>query len=234
MNESSYTKLSQIYDNIWQTNRPLLMKNKIVVDENPKEGDLRWGVSLIIRPEPDSELIKNLDKLNRDLKKFTGNNHLFLDQDSFHCTLKSLEGYREKIEENDLYIDNYRKRISQISFFPKLEISYKGLFASNSGIYAKGWTNNNPLKKLRHSIDKQLAGFKPKYPSPDMNRQRNTCHISTVVFKSGDLKDPQGLVKYIEMASDKSFASLSFKKMELVRYFFEGNEIKVKTITSFN
>ncbi|MGO1649759.1 MAG: hypothetical protein ACTHXT_10450 [Sphingobacterium sp.] len=233
MVEDSNEQLEQIYNHVWASNRGLLRDNRIVIDEDPKEGSLRWGVTLVFRPDPNSLLIQNLNNVNQHIKERVGTDHMFLDTGSYHCTVKALDGFRENIPDNDHFVSTYCDKIAQITDLPKFEITYKGLFASNTGIYAKGWVNDSGIKILREAIDEALADVESKYTNPDKNRQRNTCHISLAVFKSNHLTNPQGIVDYIEKENNAVYGNLLCDKLELVSYTLKKDKVSVNTIATF-
>lgn len=105
----SEKSLNELYESIWSKGKAALMNSLIALDPLPEEGEMRWGLSAVLRPDV---WHPNLKACARELATILGDGSFIYGPNGLHITLRSFEGYREYVAKDDEYLQGYVDAIS--------------------------------------------------------------------------------------------------------------------------
>ncbi len=204
--------------------RPLIEDGGIAGDPLPRVPDLRWGLSLVLRPPRPlaDQLALCANRLAQSSRAF----HVPYRSNGIHLTVRSLEGYVEEIPQE--VIAEYQHRIKHlITGLPAITVEMQGVGASSSGVLAHGYPSP-ALDDLRQ----RLAQDAMAHPwllarSGDEHRIRNTAHATLLLFRQAALPDP-GLLEMLSRVEHYRFGSFATNMAELVTYRVFADRIEVE------
>lgn len=203
------------YLRMWNESKDQIAVGAIEPDPVPDNSSRRWGVSIIFRhTEP---VLSKLIAAVNEIKSFVGDGHIIYDLSNLHTTIRSIEFQRLEVDEHDPKVLQYEKALKAVAAkCNTIKISYKGLTANRSCVIAQGWPIDNVLQEIREAFHQELEK-RGLLGGPEETSVRQTSHASLVVF-THPLKNPQGLVEYIERNRETNFGSCEIDTIELVRY----------------
>ncbi|WP_282611203.1 hypothetical protein [Pelagibius sp. Alg239-R121] len=221
--------LKEIYDGIWSRARDKALRNEMASDLPPDVGETRWGLSFVLRVP----FLNCIEALSTDLIARAGPGHLCYDAGNFHMTLRSLEGYRGAIAQDDDHALLYVERV--IDLLPMLRgltITLRGLTCGNSSALVQGWPDGD-LQPFRLALFHALEDVEIAIPSGEVSpeRVRNTTHASLLLM-NGKLSDPAGFARIIDDNRATNFGSFTPDAVELVCYRRTAQSIGVEPIAS--
>lgn len=216
-------KLDSIYRTIHSSSLPLVASNSIKIEPLPVEGEMRWGASIVLR----GKLPESVKSIIQELRSILGTNHTYYGTDSWHISIRSLEPFRQKIPETDQAIAIYKRIVDSHLSFAQFNVGFQGLVTTASGLLLCGYPDFD-LEKLRLSIFQELSshGLVSNSPEPAIDRLRDTCHASLVVFGSKIDRNSE-YIDYVESKLAETFGSAQNLDLELVRYIRTENQINV-------
>lgn len=207
-------ELAQKYAEIHSSSAEIVRSGSYTPDAVPATGDSRWGLSLVVLPDP--RIAQRLADAARELGRAAANPHIAYQPDDIHITVRSLEGHERPV--SDETVRNYLDRIEPLTKnLDGLRIELRGLFTTRGGVIAGGHPNQ-VLTTLRSRLlqDWQAQGFE-SIPGGDADGSRDTAHTSLMVFRAGAHPETT-LVDLIESAADTHFGTITARALALVSY----------------
>lgn len=181
--------LSELYESIWSKGKAALANSQIALDPLPKEGDVRWGLSAVLLP---GAWHADLKACAQELAPILGDGSFIYGPECLHITLRSFEGYREYVAEDDEYMQVYVGAISHaLTQMPSMSISLRGLIASPGGVLIKGWPGMD-LQAFRQTVHEYLARTAlPMWgPESELSRIRTSAHATLSIFQKANESCP--------------------------------------------
>jgi hypothetical protein len=223
-------EISNTYERMWVQFQSDMADGKSKIDLPPSSGDLRWGVSLVLRLAHAKKLVDNLSKEVEMMTPLVGSNQLFYGEDTFHTTVRSIEAYRE-LETDDEKILRYKQILNVLSKeFGSIIICYVGLTAGGATIMAQGWPTDDTLYRLRCRFDSEL---KKEHLQGGLEKVslRKTAHSSLIVLTEM-IQAPSKLLFYISDNRKKQYGYSRASKIELVRYIRTKSNVSIIPLMS--
>lgn len=221
--------LLQIYNRIWAGARDKALANAMASDLPPAIGETRWGVSLILRVP----FLPSLAAPVEDLIAAAGPGHLCYDASNFHMTLRSIEGYRGDVPEDDAAVALYAARTAEVlPLLGGLSVELRGLTCGHSSVLVQGWPDGN-LQDFRLALHRALEGVDIAVPSGETAPElvRNTAHASLLLL-NGSLADPKRFVETIERNRNTALGTFAPESVDIVCYRRTDRDILIKNLAS--
>ncbi|KJE36793.1 hypothetical protein UF64_03790 [Thalassospira sp. HJ] len=225
-NSRSFDDLDALYAKIRGENREAIIENDIVVDPLPLPGELRWGISTVFRPKLSTELWRDISELRNTL----GNAHAAYDQSSVHVTVRSNEGFRPNIADDDHDVVGYADAMqAAIEDYAPLEVSFKGLIGVRTGVLLCGYPHFDLIElRRRYFLELEARKLIRPGPEPTIEKVRNTCHASMIMF-SELLSDPKKFASHLDKLVDRDYGTVVIDEFDIVSYSRTLSDIKTAT-----
>ncbi|WP_299391372.1 mutarotase [uncultured Gelidibacter sp.] len=192
--------------------------------------DLRFGLSLIIRPPEDIK--NNIQGFLNELKNVAPNQYYYPSTD-IHVTVISIISCYEGFDISKINVQDYITLVDQsVEFMQNRNISFKGLTASPSCVMVQGYYYGTWLNELRDNL---RATFKSVDVEQSMDERYliKTAH-STVCRFSDKLQQKDKFLEILEKYRDFDFGTFAVDKLELVHNDWYHREEFSKTLHHFD
>lgn len=211
----SFDDLEALYSRIRDGNREAIIGNDIVIDPLPLPGELRWGISTVFRPKLSTELWRNIS----DLQNTLGNAHAAYDQSSVHVTVRSNEGFRPSIADDDHDVAGYADAMKAvIEGHAPFEVTFKGLIGVRTGVLLCGYPHFDLIElRRRYFLELKARELIRPGPEPSIEKVRNTCHASMIMF-SEPLTKPKKFASHLDELADRDFGTVVIDEFDIVSY----------------
>lgn len=216
MENVSEKYLNELYEKIWSKGKIALSNAQIAIDPVPMPGQLRWGLSAVLRPE---NWPSRLTSCINELAPILADGSFIYGPKGLHFTVKSFEGYRENVAEGDEYLQAYIDAISQASSrISPMTISLRGLVASPGGVLIKGWPKMD-LQDFRRTMHESLTHSDLRIwgPESDLSRIRTSAHATLSIFHRADAQYAD-LINFVEKHFATEFGDITFDTIKIVGY----------------
>jgi len=216
------------YAQMWRQGALDLAGGVVDADPIPDDGSKRWGLSIIARVPPECAAL--FTGVTDILRPWTGTDHTFYDATTLHTTVRSCEFYRSPIAEDDAALLDYGRALNEVAAqIPPFSVLYRGLAANRTGIILQGFPQSKHLQHLRRLLHGRLRQPEPT-GGPEAEQVRRGAHVSLAVF-AGPLSDPQALVDHIERHRNHTYGTVTFTRLEVVRYHRTLRQVAVVPYT---
>jgi 2'-5' RNA ligase len=215
--------LDEVYNQLWRAGRASLLRATYQPDETPRQGDRRWGLSLVVPVEGPAQDV--LAQELRALHQASAGSHIVYKPGELHLTVRSLEGYADEVSKK--HVARYARLIrSAAEDLGPIRLRLRGLGGSPSGLFAQGYVGTN-LQALRQRLYEECQRLGPLgLPGADAQRVRNTAHISLVVFRAPVVPERE-LASYVDSRRKSDFGTFEVPALTLVRYRPTARRINV-------
>ena len=206
--------LETVYDALWSRGRSALDNDQLVPEPLPSTGTTRWGISAVFRPWSSS-----IADCATTCSALVGPQGVVYGEHNLHVTLRSFEGWRGNVAEDDEALRLYREAVTSIvRDWPAIRIRFRGLTASASGILLQGWPVDD-VQALRTALHDRLVASGSTMGGPEAERVdlRRTVHATLAMYGS-TVARPAALSAFIERHRDTDFGEHSFETLSLVGY----------------
>lgn len=196
------------------------------IDSNKDE---RFGITLLIRPS--IEIKEKIQKFIKEIEKIEPNQYYYPNSD-IHITVMSIiscyEGFDIKRIDLTKYIELIEKCIVEKN---DLNITFKGITASPSGIMIQGFMDNNELNDIRDRLRREFKSSNLEQ-SLDKRYLIQTAHSTIVRFRK-ELSQKGKLLEFLDENINYSFGSFKVSEFELVYNDWYHRKRYVKEIYKF-
>lgn len=216
--------MESIYEQLHLRSCPLIASNSLDIEPLPVEGEMRWGLSLVLRGQLPEPAVKVID----DVREILGSGHTFYSNDSCHITIRSLEPFHEKCNQSNIAV--YKELVDKFSNKHKFNINFTGLSTTSSGLILRGYPCFD-IKGMRESIHNELLsyGLVSNSPEPSIHHIRNTCHASLVIFGRG-ITSTSDYLRYLDTKQSAALGTAHNWSLELVRFIRSSHNVEVVAI----
>ncbi|SEH40730.1 hypothetical protein [Tardiphaga sp. OK245] len=224
------SSIEEIYQKIEFAGETALSNRNFDIDPIPTEGSSRWGISLIYRPKT---LGRAVFAIGEQLKASIGPQSVLYNESNIHLTIRSIEGFSEETPRET--IAAYAKSISQYkSVIREIEISFRGIAVTPSGVIVKGYPNES-LQKLREAVFREIPGdsIKTKSGEDSIQNMRKTAHASLLVYEESPL-DADKIKILAARWRETAFGMERVGDLEIVRYVRRPGSVQLVTLAEIS
>lgn len=180
-----------------------------LIDSNK---DNRFGITLLIRPS--IEIKERIQEFIQRIKKIEPNQYYYPNSD-IHITVMSIiscyEGFDIKMIDLGKYIELTEKCLLEKK---DINITFRGITASPSGIMVQGFMDNNALNNIRDRLRKEFKSSNLEQ-SLDKRYSIQTAHSTIIRFRA-ELSQKRELIKVLNENINYHFGTFKVNKFELV------------------
>ncbi|MBC7408918.1 MAG: mutarotase [Arcicella sp.] len=222
--------LKSHYNNLYKESIIKISSNNYEIDHLiDSNRDNRFGITLLIRPP--LEIKERIQKFLNEIKKIEPNQYYYPNSD-IHVTVMSIiscyAGFDMTTIEVSKYIELTEKCLGQKK---GLNIKFKGITVSPSGIMIQGFMDNNELNNIRNILRKEFKNSDLEQ-SLDKRYSIQTAHSTIIRFKT-ELTQKQNFLQFLKKNIDYDFGTFKVDKFELVYNDWYQREKYVKKIHEF-
>lgn len=170
-----------------------ILRGAYLPEPLPQSGSPRWGLSLVLLP--DARAAEALAAVGDRLRTASANPHVAYAADSVHVTVRSLEGWSDRVGD-DVVAHHERRIAALVAGRGPLRARFDALMLATSGAIAVGPADPG-LAPLRAALLADArVDHRERVPGGDGDRVRDSAHASVLVLRPGRRADP-GLVEAV-------------------------------------
>ena len=193
------------------------------------EKDKRFGLTLLIRPS--NEIKKEIHKFLKKIKEIEPNQYYYPNSD-IHITVMSIISCYNDFDMSKIDIQKYIELTKKCLLKGiDLNITFKGITASPSGVMIQGFMNNNELNDIRDRLRKEFKNSNLEQ-SLDKRYSIQTAHSTIIRFKT-ELSQKEKFLEILDKNINYDFGTFKVNKFELVYNDWYQREQYVKKIYEF-
>tara|TARA_R110002072_G_scaffold140149_4_gene284034 strand:- start:1370 stop:2065 length:696 start_codon:yes stop_codon:yes gene_type:complete len=197
-----------------------------LIDSNK---DNRFGLTLLIRPS--IEIKEKIQKFIKEIKKIEPNQYYYPNSD-IHITVMSIISCYDGFDINRIDLAKYIELIEKCIVEKKdINITFRGITASPSGIMIQGFMENNELNDIRDRLRKEFKNSNLEQ-SLDKRYSIQTAHSTIVRFRT-TLSQKRKLLEFLDENNNFDFGTFKVNEFELVYNDWYQREKYVKEIYKF-
>lgn len=204
--------MSTLLDSLHERGRVALLGGQPHLDVPPGEGSRRWGVSVLVRPQPD--LAQRLHAVTGDLTALAGPGQWATGAaDSVHLSVYSLEPHRPGVTLEDAEVARYADAVHRAAgSLPPVSFAVTGLALTPGGVVAACDPLDAGARGLRAAVNDALGeeAFETAY--------RGASWWMSLVHLASPVRDAAGLVEHVEARRRSPLGTLRAGALQLVRY----------------
>ncbi|UXX80098.1 AKAP7 2'5' RNA ligase-like domain-containing protein [Reichenbachiella carrageenanivorans] len=190
--------------------------------------DERRGITLLARPS--TQLSAQIVDFQNKLKQEEPCQYYYPTSD-LHLTVLSIISCYTGFRLTDIEVADYVEVIETCLEKP-IQICFRGITASPSGILIQGFPEGEGLEKLRNALREAFRARSLQH-SIDSRYKINTAHI-TVARLRRPLTNPEKMVALLECFRDFSFGGMTISILDLVFNDWYQQARKVKNLHTFS
>lgn len=204
--------------------RAALLSGDVRCEAPPVEGQNRWGVTMLLRPDP--AMLDTLTAFAQQIAAVAGPGQWAHGPDLLHVSLRSLAQYQEDIAATDPQIAAYAAALNEAADdTPPILASVRTVNPHPHGIGVHVHPHGPALDQLYQRLNKTLHARglgEYEYWTRDM------WYINIVHF-AGPV-EVDALLAWSDPHRDLEFGTTTLDAAELVRYRYKGNGMKAETL----
>lgn len=191
--------------------------------------DNRFGITLLVRPP--IEVKDRIQEFLEIFKKIEPNQYYYPNTD-IHITVMSIISCYDGFDIEKIDLPKYIKLIEKCTFEKKeINIAFRGISASPSGIMIQGFMDNNGLNNIRGKLRKEFKNSDLEQ-SLDKRYSIQTAHTTIIRFKA-EIKQKGKFLQALNENINYDFGTFKVNKFELVYNDWYQSEKYVKLIHEF-
>lgn len=191
--------------------------------------DKRFGLTLLIRPS--NEIKKEIQKFIKKFKEIEPNQYYYPNSD-IHITVMSIISCYNGFDMSKIDLQKYVELTEKCLLKGvDLNITFKGITASPSGVMIQGFMSNSELNDIRDRLRKEFKNSNLEQ-SLDKRYSIQTAHSTIIRFKS-ELSQKEKFLELLNKNINYDFGTFNVNKFELVYNDWYQREQYVKNIYEF-
>jgi hypothetical protein len=209
--QPDHTALRTHYEHEWAEGSPAFRDGTFRPDPVPRDGDPRFGLSLIVRAE--GSFAERIAAESAAITAHCRGAHLNYVPRDLHMTVRSVEGFQDTVPQRqiDHYLDQCKRAVEGLG---PIEATFRGLGGSRGGLYVRGFPNAALLELRRRLRDARIPFGNLGPAGGDGDRYRANAHISLLVPREA-VPEPE-VAAYVDSRTDVDFGSISRTEVSLV------------------
>ena len=193
------------------------------------KNDRRFGLTLIIRPS--DEIKRKIQNFLKNFKEIEPNQYYYPNSD-IHITVMSIISCYSDFDMSKIDVQKYIDLTEKCLLKGiDLNITFKGITASPSGVMAQGFMNNNELNDIRDRLRKEFKNSNLEQ-SLDKRYLIQTAHSTIIRFRK-ELSQKEKFLELLDNSINYDFGTFKVNKFELVYNDWYQREQYVKKIHEF-
>jgi hypothetical protein len=204
--------VSVTVESLHEQGRAALLAGRARLDVPPQAGTRRWGLSVLVRPDP--QLAETLEALTTEIVALAGPGQWPTGAaGTAHLTLYSLEPHRPGLTLADPAATRYATAMARAAATAAAAtFLVEGLGLTPGGVIAACRPLDAAADRLRSALTEALGGevFEAAY--------RGDQWWMSLVHLAAPVRDGEALVEYVEARRDAPLGRLVARRLELVRY----------------
>lgn len=193
------------------------------------KNDRRFGLTLIIRPS--NEIKKKIQNFLKNFKEIEPNQYYYPNSD-IHITVMSIISCYNDFDMSKIDVQKYIDLTEKCLLKGiDLNITFKGITASPSGVMVQGFMNNNELNDIRNRLRKEFKNSNVEQ-SLDKRYLIQTAHSTIIRFRK-ELSQKEKFLELLDNSINYDFGTFKVNKFELVYNDWYQREQYVKKIHEF-
>lgn len=193
------------------------------------KNDRRFGLTLIIRPS--NEIKKKIQNFLKNFKEIEPNQYYYPNSD-IHITVMSIISCYSDFDMSKIDVQKYIDLTEKCLLKGiDLNITFKGITASPSGVMVQGFMNNNELNDIRDRLRKEFKNSNVEQ-SLDKRYLIQTAHSTIIRFRK-ELSHKEKFLELLDNSINYDFGTFKVNKFELVYNDWYQREQYVKKIHEF-
>ena len=193
------------------------------------KNDRRFGLTLIIRPS--NEIKKKIQNFLKNIKEIEPNQYYYPNSD-IHITVMSIISCYSDFDMSKIDVQKYIDLTEKCLLKGRdLNITFKGITASPSGVMVQGFMNNNELNDIRNRLRKAFKNSNVEQ-SLDKRYLIQTAHSTIIRFRK-ELSHKEKFLELLDNSINYDFGTFKVNKFELVYNDWYQREQYVKKIHEF-
>jgi hypothetical protein len=204
-------------ETIHQRGRAAVLAGLALLDVPPAPGGTRWGLSLVVRPDP--EAAARLERLAVGAAAAAGPGQwVTASPGSTHLTVTYLERVHRDVGPGDPAVRRLADSVrSLVAGTAPLRWRVTGLALAERGVLALADPVDGAPDRLRERVMRELAevGRAEAY-------YRSSVWWSTLLHFAAPVADPAGLAAWVDARTALKTVPLSADRVDIVRYEFDG------------
>lgn len=193
------------------------------------KNDRRFGLTLIIRPS--NEIKTKIQDFLKNFKEIEPNQYYYPNSD-IHITVMSIISCYNDFDMSKIDVQKYIDLTEKCLLKGiDLNITFKGITASPSGVMVQGFMNNNELNDIRDRLRKEFKNSNVEQ-SLDKRYLIQTAHSTIIRFRK-ELSQKEKFLELLDNSINYDFGTFKVNKFELVYNDWYQREQYVKKIHEF-
>ena len=193
------------------------------------KNDRRFGLTLIIRPS--NEIKTKIQDFLKNFKEIEPNQYYYPNSD-IHITVMSIISCYSDFDMSKIDVQKYIDLTEKCLLKGiDLNITFKGITASPSGVMVQGFMNNNELNDIRNRLRKAFKNSNVEQ-SLDKRYLIQTAHSTIIRFRK-ELSHKEKFLELLDNSINYDFGTFKVNKFELVYNDWYQREQYVKKIHEF-
>lgn len=193
------------------------------------KNDRRFGLTLIIRPS--NEIKTKIQDFLKNFKEIEPNQYYYPNSD-IHITVMSIISCYSDFDMSKIDVQKYIDLTEKCLLKGiDLNITFKGITASPSGVMVQGFMNNNELNDIRNRLRKEFKNSNLEQ-SLDKRYLIQTAHSTIIRFRK-ELSQKEKFLELLDNSINYDFGTFKVNKFELVYNDWYQREQYVKKIHEF-
>lgn len=193
------------------------------------KNDRRFGLTLIIRPS--NEIKTKIQDFLKNFKEIEPNQYYYPNSD-IHITVMSIISCYSDFDMSKIDVQKYIDLTEKCLLKGiDLNITFKGITASPSGVMVQGFMNNNELNDIRNRLRKEFKNSNVEQ-SLDKRYLIQTAHSTIIRFRK-ELSQKEKFLELLDNSINYDFGTFKVNKFELVYNDWYQREQYVKKIHEF-
>lgn len=205
--------MENIYQKMWSTAFLIIEQGRVSVDKNiDAVEDNRRGLTLLLRPSV--TVLTNIQVFLEEAKFLEPEQYYYPISD-LHTTVLSIISCRENFQLAQINLSDYKSLIiGSLKTISTIQLDYKGLTVSSSGVLAKGYEKGSNLKNCRANL---RAVFKESKLENTIDQRYvlKTAHSTLIRFRQ-PLQNPKKFAQFLKHQKFRTFGACSIPQLELV------------------
>jgi hypothetical protein len=204
-------------ETIHQRGRAAVLAGRALLDVPPAPGGTRWGLSLVVRPDPAAA--GALEQLAAGAAAAAGPGQwVTASPGSTHLTVTYLERVHRRVGPDDADVQRLAGTVRRLAeATPALRWRVTGLALADRGVLALAEPVDDAPDHLRDRAVRELA---------DLGRAeayyRRSVWWSTLLHFAAPIPDPAGLATWVDARTSLEPVLVTTDRVDVVRYEFDG------------
>jgi hypothetical protein len=207
------------FGRLFAEGRAALLDGTYQVQSAPVDGDPRWGVSVILRPDPDAAAA--IERVALEAAAVVGPDHWLPGAvATSHLTVRAhLEPHRAVIPAGDLLAARYAAALGKAAGEPPpIRFALTGLTLTPVSVMACATPAGPAADELADAFADQLRAV----GLPDIGRLADIWYVNLVYF-TGRVRDATALVDWVAARHTTAITGIRVNEIQLTQWRYAGN-----------